>query len=294
MASTRPRTRSQTNGTDMGTNFSRLEATPPASKENGFSLMTVLKGSVAALCGLVFGIAVEKSRVFEPAVVTNQMLFRKFIMMKVFLTSLTVGMFFLSVLAILPFTRKKYLLSRAAFVGSINKKGYFGISIGAFILGSGMAVVGTCPGLVGIQIGAGVHNAVFTLAGALAGTVLYGLMEPYVTNLTKPSTPIKYHFLYQLMGSPPFIVSFPVFSILGIVVFSLEMMYPWHDEIAVHSSDLVGKAVLANPCWHPYLCGSLIGCLQVPLVLILGDTLGLYHHKNIIRKHENHTEFKRF
>ncbi|XP_060082978.1 UPF0394 inner membrane protein YeeE-like [Ylistrum balloti] len=274
MASTRPRTRSQTNGTNMGTNFSRLEATPVASKENGIPLMIAFKSSVSALCGLVFGIAVEKSRVFEPAVVTSQMLFRKFIMMKVFLTSLTVGMFFLSVLSILPFTRKKYLLSRAAFVGSISKKGYFGVSVGAFILGSGMAVVGTCPGLVGIQIGAGVSNAVFTLAGALAGTLLYGLVEPYVTSLTKPTTPIKYHFLYQLMGSPPFIVSFPVFSMLGIVVFSLEMMYPWQYEIAVQASDIVGKPMLANPCWHPYICGTLIGCLQVPLVLIVGETIG--------------------
>lgn len=273
MTTSRPRTRSQTNGTNMGTNFSRLEATP-ASKENGLSMVVAFKSGVSALCGLVFGIAVEKSRVFEPAVVTNQMLFRKFIMMKVFLTSLTVGMFFLSVLSILPFTRKSYLLSRASYIGGLNKKGYFGISLGGFILGSGMAVVGTCPGLVGIQMGAGVQNSVFALVGVLTGTVLYGVTEPYLTSLTKPSTPIKYHFLYQLMGSPPFIISFPIFSMLGIVVFSLEMMYPWQYEVAMQASDFVGKAVLATPCWHPYLCGALIGSLQVPLVLILNATLG--------------------
>ncbi|XP_033734527.1 LOW QUALITY PROTEIN: UPF0394 inner membrane protein YeeE-like [Pecten maximus] len=275
MASTRPRTRSQTNG-NVGISFPRLEARSSASKENGLmpSVMVAFKGSVSALCGLVFGIAVEKSRVFEPAVVTNQMLFRKFIMMKVFLTSLTVGMFFLSVLSILPLTRKKYLLSRAAFIGGLNQKGYFGISVGGFILGSGMAVVGTCPGLVGIQMGGGVHNSVFALAGVLTGTVLYGVTEPIVTSLTDPTTPIKYHFLYQLMGSPPFIISFPVFSMLGIVVFSLEMMYPWQYEVAVQASDMVGKPMLAMPCWHPYICGTLIGCLQVPLVLFLNTTLG--------------------
>lgn len=272
-------TKQEKDDTDMGANFSRLPPMPEASsfkdkKDHAFSSGTLIKVGVSVLCGTIFGIAIEKSRVFDPAVVTSQMLMQKFIMMKMFLTSLTVGMFSLGVLAILPVTRNSYLMARAAFLGGVHNKGYFGVCLGAAILGSGMSVVGTCPGILSVQMGAGIQNAVYAVGGAVMGTVVYSVLEPYITSLVKPSTPVKYHFLYQLFGAPPFIVSFPLFSMLGILVFSLEMAFPWQHEVVIKASDFVGKAAMANPFWHPYLCGSLVGALQIPLVIFLGDTLG--------------------
>ena len=41
--------------------------------------------------GIIFGFALEKSRVFEPGVIVGQMQLRNFIMLKVFLTAVATG-----------------------------------------------------------------------------------------------------------------------------------------------------------------------------------------------------------
>lgn len=41
--------------------------------------------AVGGLMGIVFGFALEKSRVFEPGIIVGQMQMRNFIMLKVFL-----------------------------------------------------------------------------------------------------------------------------------------------------------------------------------------------------------------
>ena len=46
---------------------------------------------VGLLMGAVFGIALEKSRVFEPGMIVGQMQLRNFIMLKIFLTAVAIG-----------------------------------------------------------------------------------------------------------------------------------------------------------------------------------------------------------
>ncbi len=43
------------------------------------------------LMGIVFGFALEKSRVFEPGIIVSQMQLRNWIMLKVFLTAVATG-----------------------------------------------------------------------------------------------------------------------------------------------------------------------------------------------------------
>ena len=46
---------------------------------------------VGIAMGIVFGFALEKSRVFEPGIIVGQMQMRNFIMLKVFLTAVATG-----------------------------------------------------------------------------------------------------------------------------------------------------------------------------------------------------------
>ncbi|MEP3670202.1 MAG: hypothetical protein ABJN42_26125, partial [Roseibium sp.] len=48
--------------------------------------------------GLVFGVALEKSRVMEPGVLVGQFQFRNFIMLKMFLSATATGLVVLAVL----------------------------------------------------------------------------------------------------------------------------------------------------------------------------------------------------
>ena len=48
--------------------------------------------------GAVFGIALEKSRVFEPGAIVSQMQLRTFLMLKIFLSAVITGLVVLAVL----------------------------------------------------------------------------------------------------------------------------------------------------------------------------------------------------
>ena len=61
--------------------------------------MSVLNAVMTGLAmGIVFGFALEKSRVFEPGVIVGQMQLRSFLMLKVFLAAVITGLVVLAVM----------------------------------------------------------------------------------------------------------------------------------------------------------------------------------------------------
>jgi hypothetical protein len=53
-----------------------------------------------------------------------------------------------------------------------------GVFFGGILFGIGWFITGSCPGPVYVLLGAGAPLALITLAGALVGTFLYGLLKP--------------------------------------------------------------------------------------------------------------------
>ena len=113
--------------------------------------------------GLVFGVALEKSRVMEPGVLVGQFQFRNFIMLKMFLAATATG---LVVLAVLNGLFDVPLHPKAAAWGPVI--------IGGLILGAGIALAGACPGTALAQLGAGYKDAWAIVAGGIAGAMVYG------------------------------------------------------------------------------------------------------------------------
>ena len=91
--------------------------------------------------GIIFGFALEKSRVFEPGIIVGQMQLRNFIMLKVFLTAVATGAVVLAVMHGFGFVK---LAPKAAL--------YAADIIGGLILGTGIALAGACPGTVMAQV----------------------------------------------------------------------------------------------------------------------------------------------
>lgn len=116
--------------------------------------------------GFVFGIALEKSRVFEPGVIIGQMQFKNFIMLKVFLAAVITGLVVLALMNGLFGVKLhlKPLVWRADIVGGL-------------VLGIGIVLAGACPGTTLAQIGAGYRDAWFVLLGGIAGGAVYGYLE---------------------------------------------------------------------------------------------------------------------
>ncbi len=59
-----------------------------------------------------------------------------------------------------------------------EKEGNRGNMAGGLLFGAGWALSGSCPGTVLSQIGEGKLDALFTFAGLVAGTYLFGALHP--------------------------------------------------------------------------------------------------------------------
>ena len=242
------------------------------NKPSSGNSKTVVKVVTALICGLVFGFSIEKGRVFEPSVVINQMRMKQFVMMKMFLSAVIAGMFSMSLLSMIPASRDKFLNARQSLMNKVKGKGYATVMLGGILLGSGMTLAGTCPGVVFAQIGSGTQNAGYTLLGTFAGALLYGILEPVLMSLTKPTKPVKHMFLFHMLGSPYFATALPVAAILSVGVFTLELSFPWDTEILI--SDDTNNKIWTAVNWQPAITGSLVGVLQIPLMLLIDGVLG--------------------
>jgi hypothetical protein len=169
--------------------------------------------------GIVFGFALEKSRVFEPGVIVGQMQMRNFVMLKVFLTAVATGAVVLAVLNGFGYVK---LAPKAAM--------YYADIIGGLILGAGIALAGACPGTTLAQVGAGYRDALFTLIGGLFGAVAYSYAEPALSKSFLGQSSGKLIFS-QLFGIPYWAGALGLAALLVLVLVALEAWRPWRDDM---------------------------------------------------------------
>lgn len=186
---------------------------------------------IGVAMGIVFGFALEKSRVFEPGIIVGQMHMRNFIMLKVFLTAVATGAVVLAALNGLGYVK---LAPKAAM--------YYADIIGGLILGVGIALAGACPGTTLAQVGAGYRDALFTLVGGLAGAVAYSYAEPALSKSFLGQSSGKLIFS-QLFGIPYWAGALGLAAILVLVLVALEAWRPWRDDMG---SDVDGDLAPAK------------------------------------------------
>ena len=180
--------------------------------------MTVFYAVLLGLAtGIVFGFALEKSRVFEPGVIVGQMQLRSFLMLKIFLAAVITGLIVLAVMN--GMFGVKLSLKPLLFKADI---------IGGLILGAGIALAGACPGTTLAQIGAGYRDAVFILFGGIAGALTYGYFDAPITALFA-ETGDKIGF-DQLLGLPFWVTALAFALLLAAVLWGLETWQSWRDE----------------------------------------------------------------
>jgi hypothetical protein len=190
---------------------------------------------VGLLMGVVFGFALEKSRVFEPGVIVGQMQLRNFLMLKVFLTAVATGAVVLAGLN--GFGLVKLQPKAALYAADI---------VGGLVLGAGIALAGACPGTILAQIGAGYRDALFTLVGGLAGAVAYSYAEPSLkgTMLTAGGGKI---ILSDLLAVPYWLAALVLAGLLIAALVALEWWRPWRHEIGRDVDGDLGSSAGSTP-----------------------------------------------
>ncbi|XP_022095447.1 uncharacterized protein LOC110981813 [Acanthaster planci] len=222
--------------------------------------------------GITIQRALKIQAVFEPATIRDQFVYSRFIMLKTFLSALTTSIICFCLLAALPPTRKYFLQIRQGYLACLTRKGALMSVSGGVVLGAGMALCASCPGIVLAQIGASVPNAGYTLLGCFAGVLLYALTESSVRNLfasslRKPQTVDHY------LGIPYPLLGVTTATLTSSVVFIFESLFPWQTQYEGWNAG-PGESLLAVRAWPPYMSGILIGLLQVPVIFTVGDTVG--------------------
>jgi hypothetical protein len=182
-------------------------------------MSSVAVGIVSGLSmGVVFGIALEKSRVFEPGMIVGQMQLRNWIMLKIFLSAVATGAVVLAVLNGFGFVK---LQPKAAL--------YAADIVGGLILGSGIALAGACPGTTLAQIGAGYRDAIFTLLGGLAGAVAFSYAQPWLAVSLIGTGPNL--IFTDLFGIPYWQGALALAGIIVVALVLMERLRPWREDL---------------------------------------------------------------
>jgi hypothetical protein len=179
----------------------------------------ILAITVGIAMGIVFGFALEKSRVFEPGIIVGQMQLRNFIMLKVFLTAVATGAVVLAVLNGLGYVK---LQPKAAAYGADL--------VGGLLLGAGISLAGACPGTTLAQVGAGYRDALFTLVGGLFGAVAYSYAQPALANTFLGQSGPKL-VITSVVGVPHWIGAVALVAVIIVVLVVLETWSPWTNEM---------------------------------------------------------------
>lgn len=189
--------------------------------------MSVLNAILIGLAtGIVFGFALEKSRVFEPGVIVGQMQLKNFLMLKVFLAAVITGLIVLAVMN--GMLGVKLSLKPLLFKADI---------IGGLILGAGIALAGACPGTTLAQIGAGYRDSIFILLGGIAGALTYGYFDaPITTFFAEKGDKIGFD---QLLGLPFWTVATTFAVLLSAILGGLESWQNWRQESGVNNDGLM-------------------------------------------------------
>lgn len=246
----------------------------------------VFRSITGIATGLALGLVLEKSKVYLPYIIREEFLFHNFTLLKMFLGAMISGTLVVSLIDALTSQRRRRGSVTATATAPLAEvhtpskrevrqalfKNYDGNVVGGILLGIGIALSGSLPGAVWLQIGAGVDKSFWVVAGAMLGIFIYGSMERQGFGVTSRAPGSQAYRGFQM--SAGFSIIFA--GVLSLALYFLEKAYPWTSEISpvlkapkgfILPAVLQGNFNLTDYAWSPIEAGLVAGLLQVPVYL---------------------------
>ncbi|MBU4527081.1 MAG: YeeE/YedE family protein [Hoeflea sp.] len=131
------------------------------------AFISPLTGIVAGIVfGFVFGFLLQKGGVGTYHILMGQLLFQDWTVVKIMLTAIIVGM--IGIFPLHHFAKVNLHIKPTKLASNIA---------GGLLFGVGFALVGYCPGTAAAAVGQGSWDALFGMAGLVAGSWLYAEMS---------------------------------------------------------------------------------------------------------------------
>ena len=135
---------------------------PPPAGQPESPVAAAPKLMAGVMFGLAFGFLLQKGGVGKFNVLIGQLLLQDFTVAKVMLTAIVVGM--IGVFTLHHFGKVKLHLKPTRIGANV---------IGGLLFGAGFALLGYCPGTVAVALGQGSWDALFGIAGLVAGSWIF-------------------------------------------------------------------------------------------------------------------------
>jgi len=212
--------------------------------------------------GFIFGVLLQSARLNRFDTISGMATLENFKVAKAIALAIGVGVILLNIeigLGLASYHIKPFLLG--------------GIVLGGLIFGTGMAILGYCPGTVMVSAGEGSLDAMVGILGGLAGGLVYTLVLPSVSILLGPN--IGTWSLYTALGDSP-LLFYPVMLLCGLVfivtAFVIHRLDKSHDKSWIIAG--TGIAILAAIIFHfddrpigastffPYVADNVFGAVH--------------------------------
>jgi len=161
-----------------------------------------------AIFGFAFGFLLQKGDVGKYNVLIGQLLLQDFTVAKVMLTAIVVGM--IGVFALHHFAHVNLHIKPTRIGANI---------IGGLLFGAGFALMGYCPGTAAAALGQGSWDALFGMAGLIAGSWIFAELSGWTKRTIEKWGDLGKVLLPDLLHLPRgvFVVGFAV-TLTAIIV----------------------------------------------------------------------------
>ena len=142
---------------------------PPSARQAVPTVAAAPRLMAGVLFGLAFGVLLQKGGVGKFNVLIGQLLLQDFTVAKVMLTAIVVGM--IGVLTLHHFGQVNLHLKPTRLGANV---------IGGLLFGAGFALLGYCPGTAAAALGQGSWDALFGMAGLVAGSWMFAELSAWL------------------------------------------------------------------------------------------------------------------
>ena len=144
-----------------------------------------------AMFGLVFGFLLQKGGVGKYNVLIGQLLLQDWTVVKIMLTAIVVGM--IGVFTLHHFAKVNLHIKPTRIGANI---------IGGLLFGAGFALMGYCPGTAAVALGQGSWDALFGMAGLIAGSWMFAELSGWTKRTIESWGDFGKVLLPDLLGVP--------------------------------------------------------------------------------------------
>ena len=191
------------------------KAVPQLNEKPEASVAAAPKLIGGALFGLIFGFLLQKGGVGKFNILIGQLLLQDWTVAKIMLTAIIVGM--IGVFALHHFAKVNLHLKPTKIGSNI---------IGGLLFGAGFALIGYCPGTAAAALGQGSWDALFGMAGLVAGSWVFAEFSAPLKKTVEKWGDLGKVLLPDLLHVPRGVFVVIVAVLLAVGLFALERAFP--------------------------------------------------------------------